>query len=433
MAAETRTWIGDRQKYLVYDIPGTSDENDIEYHDGDFYERGNGQSVRSERLFFGITILQFKNSVKKEKPDMTECLRNCQKQICALVKNSGLDVQCSVFGTLGSSGLTIFWLADQYTDVLKLVTEIRSKNVVEDIKEDKSAFLSAYTIFAQNHEYGDEWSKKIAEVQGNALLRLTLKRGLNQDIKEEIFNLIGDDVSTPVEICHCAGEHDVIVKIKSSKVYDLFGNDGKLHFKTPFFEKYVFQTNIQLYEDIYDFDGLQQGISAELPQSRESEAEDKDFKQIQDEYEKLRKQFEGMFPSTAGMVLGTPVCQYRYSGQNNLSLYAFFGVIKEVLQYVYKLQSVTVQDEIIPLIVADIVPLIESRLYLNYMGKMDVEGRDDTKIITVTIPMVSLYNPVGYYPYLYHEIFHYVVPKDRYIRNQMLGCLFSAEIIWMRM
>lgn len=119
-------------------------------------------------------------------------------------------------------------------------------------------------------------------------------------------------------------------------------------------------------------------------------------------------------------------CKIEYClslGNNNLTLYAYFEFIKEILNYIYLSQEISNQAEIIPLIVGDIVPIIQSTLFIDYNNK------EDSRIVTINLPMGALYNPVFYFPYLYHEIFHYVVPRDRYVRNEITGMMISIEIL----
>lgn len=498
-----REWVGDRQTHLIYSICQNEKENDIFYQSGKFYERQGNEVLQSNRLFLGISILQMKYSEKEKCANINEYLRNCRKQILHLVKDSGLDVKCTVMGTLGSFGLTILWLADQYTDILSLLTRIRNKDVSKSDGDEKSIFFSSYTIFAQNHKNGNDWDARVSKIQGTAIVNLTLKKGI--DI--EVYNKLSEWQEENSEFYHSAGEHDVTIHMPASKAFTIFNQNYDLSFESEFYKKYILQSTVELCE--IQNQPLVNGeklvcnpifISEETDNTREIIPE---LHRIIDKYQKLREKFAEIFPSTAGMVdtldmlfgdyiskvssdsnelwvetfshqflnvleciygfcetfmslniprekalrsindllcdferqishiaesnnliLGTPVCQFRYSGQNNLTLYAYFGFIKHILKKTYEEQDVSRQDEIVPLIVADIVPIIQSTMYIDYK-----DNRDRSKIITINLPMVALYNPVCYYPYLYHEIFHYVVPKDRYVRNKITGSMISMELL----
>ncbi len=508
-----KVWIGDRQTHLIYDIGDDEYNDEIFYEDGNFYEFQNGEVVQSNCLFVGITILQFKFSQKSANPDMEKFLTDCKKRILDLVDNNYPEVRCAVFGTLGSYGLTIIWLSDQYTDILNLIVKI--KNIKLTGKSENTIFLSAYTIFAQNHIVeSSNWAERAQKIMGSAILHITLKKGIDKKIMDKLLSLNLDS-----ELYHCAGEHDLFVKIKAAEIFSV---PDDLKWNSEFYNDYIFQTNVQLYETITKVDEAEKeacGDDMSYKKSRVAEAEkqithsvlqkedgeeqaDPKSKIIQNEYMKLRKELAEQFPSTAGMVdtldwlysdyiskmstafkemwreifshqffsvlssvsgfikkadsirlirkhmlglvndllcdferqishiaesnnlvLGTPVCQFRYSGQNNLTLYVCFGIIKNVLERVYRAQEISVQDEIVPLIVTDIVPVIQSKQYF------DVGMYKNAKIVSINLPMTALYNPVCYYPYLYHEIFHYIVPRDRHIRNQIMGALLSIKIL----
>lgn len=495
---KSKIWIGDRQTLLVYEISDDKISDAVFYDNGNFFIHEDKKAVQSEHLFIGITILQFKDSQKDNQTDMGAFLRCCKKNIMQLVKNEMPHIKCSVLGTLGSFGLTIIWLADQYCDVLHMVTKIRNTDITSsNITQNKSVFLSSYTIFAQNHPHGVNWEDKVEHIVGQAILRLTLKKGISKNMLTKIKNWKTQEA----KIYHSAGEHDIVFRMDSSKAFNIFSDNKDLFIGEEFVRENVLQTNLQLCEVLCE--EKEQDISYSSDEKKIGEVEPNYFSEltgIQENYKNLRAKFKS-FPSTAGMIdtldwlysdyiakistasnemwvsnfsyqflkiletltnfvdkledvgmlkkgalqnindllsdferqishiaesnnliLGTPTCQFRYSGQNNLTLYSYFGIIKNILQSIYENQKVCSQAEIIPLIVADIVPIIKSSLFIDYNNK------DDARIITINLPMMSLYDPVCYYPYFLHEIAHYVVPKDRNIRNRILGCLISVEM-----
>ena len=506
-----RNWIGDRQVHFVFELPGIEDE--ICLNDKNFFIKEDGKDMQSSQLFVGLTLLQMKDSQRQLCSDMLAYLGKCKENILKLVKEKCEDktVKCAVFGTLGSFGLTILWLADQYVEVLKLVTHIRNRDVSVSADEKKSIFLSAYTIFAQNHKSGENWKSKRDKIEGEAIVRLTLKRGITEEIKSQLCDW---DLRRKVD--HCVGEHDIVLRMKSSTAFSMFGDDKELKYDSDFYKAYILQTNVQFCEVIGGKDELESLKSIDSKEISGKNEGLQEYNEINKAYGKLRKSFitEFKFPSSTGMVdtldllysdyiskissasnemwldnfshqfysvlkcikgpccdllrakallnkeglkcindllidferqishiaesnnliYGTPVCQYRYSGQNNLTLYAYFGIMKDILGFVYEHQDVSVQDELVPLIVADIVPIIESELYIEYRSenKQNPNSFSDdysSKIVTFTLPMVALYHPIGYYPYLYHEIYHYVVPRDRHVRNEYMGIIFSTKLL----
>lgn len=507
VSESARSWIGDRQMLLVYHICegdfGENLQDRVFYQDGNFLELKGNEKLLSEQLFVGISILQFKDSQKENKQNMKEFLCRCKKGILRLVSKDAPGVRCSVLGTLGSFGLTILWLSDQYVDILDLITKIKNTDVGSEEGEKKAIFLSAYTIFARNHRNGDRWEEKIQNIKGQALLHMTLKKGIVPKIIEWL-----EEKKIKDQICyHCAGEYDIVTDIQASTAFSVFESENVLDYNLPFFKENILQSNLQLCEELSSGGLSEPGdptpeegkISSAVGTENRSLPE---LENIQEEYLKLRGLFVEWFPSTAGMVdtldllysdyiskisiasnemwadifshqilrileciskfignldglpmkkkdvlkiindllsdferqiahiaesnnlvLGTPDCQMRCSGQNNLALYAYFGVVKRALEYVYGEQNVNFQAEIVPLIVADIVPIIQSSLFIDY------ENHRDSRVVTFNLPMMSLYNPVCYYPYLYHELYHYVAPGDRCFRNEIYGSLIMSELL----
>ena len=123
------------------------------------------------------------------------------------------------------------------------------------------------------------------------------------------------------------------------------------------------------------------------------------------------------------LFIETPKCHLRYTGQNNLAMYAYFGIVKEILLILYQKQELCRQSEIVPLILADSVPIIESRIY------MDNDKPFEQKLLKLNLSMMALYNIPLYAPYLFHEIFHYAVPHDRFSRNWLRGNLLTILAI----
>lgn len=496
-----KEWIGDRQVHLIYEIPSekSRDYETITYYNGNFYYNGGDGAIASSHLFVGITVLQFKDSIRHKANELglEKVLQKFREEILNTVKDDP-GVKCEVFGTLGSFGVTIIWLADQYTSILNSVTKVRNHKVEEN--ESISDYLSAYTILARNHKQKDDyrWDERVAGIEGKAMLRITLKKGINDTIKEELNKLCESIKCT----YHCAGEYDLTMIIPSQKAFEIFEKGKLLSSDADFYKNYVLQTNVQLCESI----NLETDGRANDDRNAGNRAGNNvvinNLKDIQSTYKKLRSEFKDSYSSSAGMidtldllysdyiskistasnemwvsifsyqflhvlniilrimeawkhragneylhaindllndfsvqishiaesnnlVLGTPTCQFRYSGQNNLTLFAYFGYIKYMLGMVYEKQNISRQSEIIPFLVTDVVPIITSR---NYEYSANINSQIGS-VVTIKLPMVSLYHPIGYQPYLTHEIFHYVTPCNKYERNQIFGCIYAIEIL----
>lgn len=119
------------------------------------------------------------------------------------------------------------------------------------------------------------------------------------------------------------------------------------------------------------------------------------------------------------LLLNTPKCHLSYTGQNNLVLYAYFGIMKDLIEFAYRMQKESRQSKIIPMISVDTVPEISSFLFMDYGSPFE------DRLIKFNFPMMALYALPVYVPYLYHEVFHYVAPRDRVVRNQAKGCILA--------
>ena len=119
------------------------------------------------------------------------------------------------------------------------------------------------------------------------------------------------------------------------------------------------------------------------------------------------------------LLLNTPKCHLRYTGQNNLVLYAYFGIIKKLIEIAYRMQKESRQSKIIPLISVDTIPTIDSLLYMDYGSPFE------DRLIKFNFPMMAMYALPVYAPYLHHEVFHYVAPCDRVVRNWAKGCILA--------
>lgn len=120
-----------------------------------------------------------------------------------------------------------------------------------------------------------------------------------------------------------------------------------------------------------------------------------------------------------------PKCHLRYTGNEDCIMFGYMGIIKEILETVYKLDGINMQSEIVPIVTVDAVPIIESDLYFD--KPYTVDNQDDSsndaqfKIMAINLPHVSFYDVPKYMPYLYHEIYHYVVPSNRIHRDYYMG------------
>ncbi len=507
MSELSKMWIGDRQKLLLYEI---EQDNEVFYRDAEgsegIYIKADKGIYLSESLFIAVTILQFKE--EEDKTDTKQRLKIYRDKILSLVKKKRTEekeeIYCSVFGTLGTYGFAVMWAADQPSEILKLINEIKGMSAGDneecDTNEAEHNFLSLFSIFAKNNLEKEAIRERLDCVRGTALLQVTLESALT----DVVLSRFGKQFMTE-EFLHSAGEHDLIIKTSIKSLYWLFEEKELLDPGEPFYQKHILQTNVRLCDELSVETDWESSMEEE--QSGKAKEEKEDYqeqpnrlseivKKVKENYKELRKMFFEDFPKTAGMVdsldllysdfvskistvsnsmwaydfgyqflailnvikkylekfiaqkiivpttqlleefreilncfeyqiihiaesnnllIDTPNCHLRYTGQNNLTLYSYFGITKDVIKLCYLMSGKKQQSQIMPLISVDIVPIIESTMYIDY----GVSGED--RVINFNLPMMALYNMPEYVPYLYHEIFHYTVPRDRVVRNWIKG------------
>ena len=521
VSEDSRSWIGERQSILLYELPG---ENEISYIDTDeggcFQYLGENTENAKDFLFIGLTIFQFKNSQKANRSNIDDYLVKCKNNIKQITKEEE-NLVCEVFGTLGSFGLAVLWLTDQYTDVLRIVNILKMKNIGENIEEEKHIFLSAFTLFAHNHIDDIKCEDRIQKIKGKALVHLTLKTNIGSELVKKLENVF---TLTQNELClHSVGEYDLVFSVPACKIYSKVirkvsgysegQNENILDYNNEFFKKHILQSNTNLCsEKFYTLknESVETDKAITGNESKKDKLEEcnggfleESFQLTKDSYSNLRTILNGMMPKTVGMidtldllysdyaskistatnvvwaedfsyqfsramqlleafvskisdldmtkeeaymhiqevfnnlkqqifhveesnnlVLDTPACHLRYTGHSNLALYAYLGMIKEVIYFAYGLQEINRQSELAPLLTVDATPIITSSL------PMDYKEFKNNRFLVINLPVTALYELPIYRAYLHHEIFHYIVPADRYIRDQWIGALFTAESLY---
>lgn len=558
VSPQTRAWLGDRQPVLLYELnedcfivyKNTVQDNETlreakpDKTTAGFYIKENDQLVKSNALFLGLTIFQFGHTQKGSGSSTNSYRRNLRtlrdnlrKEIDAIAIKSGISkLSYEVFGILGSNGVAIVWLADQYTDILYLIDEIKRSH--SQNKSKKIRFLFANTLFSKNNidENDEELKKRIDGINGVSLLQLTIKSSLGRNVYDRIFEELGEgilEISSPAKqederqvsiegktktaageehggFLHSTGEYDLSMLVCTRNLYAKFNKGQIFSTETDFYRNHILQTNVKLSREL-EYASMQPEAVEGLDSG---ESNSKEFTEllskIGDLYRELRELFKTVFPKTAGMVdtldllycdftakvsfapngmwdkdfsyqfqkiltvlvsttkevyrpsadggrataiysaeyLDTvrkllndfkqqvfhisesnqlnfqpPKCHLRYTGQSNQILYAYFGIIKAIVELIYNLQTTKEQLEIVPLISADVVPIIYSE---PFGGKKDSQN---LKIVNINLPEASLYNLPRYAVFLYHELFHYVVPSDADYLNKLRAVPFLAEYL----
>lgn len=128
------------------------------------------------------------------------------------------------------------------------------------------------------------------------------------------------------------------------------------------------------------------------------------------------------FAQSSRMVLQIPSSHLRYTSSIDMVFHAYYGMIKAMLESVYSRQgSDQNQSELLPLITTNSTPQFSSNLSTV---ESEINGQ---RILQIDIPYPFLYDPVSGFPFLVHEMFHFVAPMDRQKRNELFGELIINQ------
>lgn len=237
LSKKSKEWYGKRRSLLLYEL----EENNKGLKYNGSKEENFGFDVcdkKSEKkyLFLGLTLLPLSNNIKQQlykqskqeietfnfKSLLLMCKNHIKDYIDKEVKrwNNSSSVKYEFYGTLGSAGLAIVWLTDQYDEVLYLVDKIGSL-YIQGNKENK-VFSSLFTIFSKN-KIDDNKENKINEIRGTAQVHFTLRK--TENYINNFINYLGDIFKRKEEnlkYVRCCGEYDLILFIESKYIYDKF-------------------------------------------------------------------------------------------------------------------------------------------------------------------------------------------------------------------
>jgi hypothetical protein len=316
-----RKWIGNRQSLLFYTI----DDEPPYYYKEDVLDGGNDcfgfcDSLTQEydnHLFLAVTEFPFKSKYRKEE-DYEKWLENIRikmdKTLQKRIKDEKYDVSYMFLGNLGVFGISILWFSNQYTHILDLVNYLRSQ--IGD------TFQSAYTNISKNHlnkQLEDESIiKKIEDIDGKAIVQITLKKHLDEDMKYKSSSLVSN-------VKHSAGQYDVILEMDAKDVYDKFemGSTSDKDFDkyaifdhdTDQYQKEILQMKVTLTQNMKGCDEVcsseQDAVDEHIDDTHLVES----LKSVDKEYKRVRKTLKKTFPCDAGIVdtFDALVCDYRYN------------------------------------------------------------------------------------------------------------------------
>lgn len=124
------------------------------------------------------------------------------------------------------------------------------------------------------------------------------------------------------------------------------------------------------------------------------------------------------------MFFEIPTCHLRSTGQYDLLMHAYYGATKKILEVIYRIQGISPQSELIPLITVNTVPQVKTQMYFEV-------GDNDSRTINLDIPNSIIFDIQRGICYITHELFHYAAPWNRKERNYRMG-IFLAGFIFER-
>lgn len=145
-----------------------------------------------------------------------------------------------------------------------------------------------------------------------------------------------------------------------------------------------------------------------------------DFQElIQDVFQALQQQCYHVVDS-GKFFLEEPRSHYNYTGQYDLMMHAYYGILKCLLERMYIPSRP--QSSMYPLINFEPTPILGSKLYWEDMH--DTPKSSPIRLLVIKLPYNDAWTLLDHYiPMLIHELYHYAAPRSRIRRNYYFGCI----------
>lgn len=121
-----------------------------------------------------------------------------------------------------------------------------------------------------------------------------------------------------------------------------------------------------------------------------------------------------------------PNTHLKNTGSYSKVLRTYYGIVKQLLIQAYCIPKKQNQPIIVPFITFDVIPLINSYELLNLKD-------NEYTIVNIVLPYEALIDIPKYAKILAHEVYHYIAPTDRNVRNMQMGSvcvtLFVSQIL----
>ena len=260
-----KEWLGKRQCVLLYSVEdnnipqriycedqtGILDNGTIEkfsYYTGEEYKN-------SQHRFVCLSMISLTNQIKERTEDFSKLIKEVRRKILDILdelKISREELTCEVMGSFATSEISIIWLCNQYTYMLRIIDYIKHVSVDVD-GLNIPLFFRVYSIIARN--WGCKFTQIMQngeEIYGEALVQISIQDGVKNHFRlEKIAEKIVDGMSEVCQILYSVGEYDLVIKMPAKYAICLVEKENYLCVgKTEENDEGKFRYNLEDYEKI---------------------------------------------------------------------------------------------------------------------------------------------------------------------------------------
>lgn len=416
-------------------------------------------------------------------------LDQLKEQECSKFLNENLVYE--VYGTLGSADAAIIWLANQYSDVIAMLNAFRMTKVNHSLFFISNVYTIMGLTVCDSDVFKD--TKGYFNVRLITRGEFNVQRFIEENLQKYVQNISTDDfdvvlgkydVSISFPSAHITKniyEEDGLIHFRSEKYYEYIIEaytellKEKIDIIEPVVHEicehnlinpailrencfseirekidevtnqnifkelsYLTETFWLLYQDYvknmasmfsypwsidleYSFKSSIQNIQMILKDESVILTKNALIDYIQFFFSGIRQTM--LHISQAGrLYFDISNSQLKQTGAYSKILRFYYGVIKDLLRIAYAIPKKDIQSEIIPFITFDVKPKVES----VYMETKEIK---EQRIVSFELPYEALNDLEKYSRLLAHEVFHYIPPVSREIRNFLFGCVVWTEFV----
>jgi len=247
-----KKWHGDYLSVLLYDLDCNTLAFSCDENEALSFEHDSDKNYR----FIGCTLFNLSDHISpvngKQKEALLVLKTLIEEKLNNLRSSATLtsSINFSVLGALGFADLCIIWRANQYTDILSMVSYLQEiacntengniylfKDFLTTVSINRNVDLEP-TVFPSDASTDETGS--IDPVLGDVSVFLSLKKGGNIDNLKKEFEGKG------INFYSCTGDYDVSFQAPAKDVLPLFlhkGNKyGLLHYHSDFYKANIVNT-----------------------------------------------------------------------------------------------------------------------------------------------------------------------------------------------